>query len=365
MATLIAGNLGLDMSRIDISSLYYYGISIADKSHIKLTYDAGTYVDFYGSFDINASNMTVKGTISSVSDVEYSKKIYDIYNVSLDATSFMNWLYTSNNYAVKKEIFKGDDVIYGSEGSDLIEYYGGKDLISGKSGMDTLTLTTAGNYSPTASVALREGDAWRLILNNGEIVMQSVEYVKFNSSTTRTPESLAFDGSSYLAANVDVLKAVGGDVKSAAEHYVKYGASEGRSTTFDAGQYIAANSDLISAFKTDTTAALNHYLSYGYKEGRATAFNAAEYMAGNPDLLNALGKNLSQAVTHYIVSGSKEGRATTSFNGAAYLAANPDVARAGYTATTAAQHYVANGYAEGRRLSLTASESGVLAAFNG
>lgn len=158
-----------------------------------------------------------------------------------------------------------------------------------------------------------------------------------------------FDPNSYLAANVDLLRA-GLTASDAETHYTSFGQKEQRSTTFNGAAYLASYSDLRSAFGTDTGAATQHYISNGWKEGRSVSFDSTAYLASNPDLLRA-GLTTDTAATHYIYYGLSENRSTNSFNSSYYLQANTDLYTAGiYTAKAATQHYVTSGWKEGRRL---------------
>lgn len=166
-----------------------------------------------------------------------------------------------------------------------------------------------------------------------------------------------FDPNSYLAANVDLLRA-GLTVGDAELHYILYGQKEKRSTAFNAAAYIASYADLRNAFGTDTSAATQQFISSGWKEGRSITFDSAAYLASNPDLLRA-GLTVDNAANHYLSFGASESRSTNSFNSTYYLQANRDLYTAGiYTAKAATQHYVNSGWKEGRRLIPAVHETG-------
>lgn len=166
-----------------------------------------------------------------------------------------------------------------------------------------------------------------------------------------------FDPNSYLAANVDLLRA-GLTASDAEAHYTTYGQKEKRSTVFNSAAYIASYADLRTAFGTDTSAATQQYISSGWKEGRSITFDSAAYLASNPDLLRA-GLTTDNAADHYLRYGASENRSTNSFNSTYYLQANLDLYSAGvYTAKGATQHYVNSGWKEGRRLVPAVHETG-------
>ncbi|NER32609.1 MAG: hypothetical protein F6J93_00765 [Oscillatoria sp. SIO1A7] len=81
-----------------------------------------------------------------------------------------------------------------------------------------------------------------------------------------------FDESYYLANNTDVAAALaGGAFKSGREHFILYGAAEGRnpSESFDTIYYLEQNSDVAAALVSGAIAsAFGHYLRSGRSEGR-------------------------------------------------------------------------------------------------
>lgn len=81
-----------------------------------------------------------------------------------------------------------------------------------------------------------------------------------------------FDESYYLANNADVAAALaGGTFNSGREHFILYGAAEGRnpSESFDTIYYLEQNSDVAAALVSGAIAsAFGHYLRSGRSEGR-------------------------------------------------------------------------------------------------
>ena len=154
-----------------------------------------------------------------------------------------------------------------------------------------------------------------------------------------------FDTKLYLIHNPDV--AAGG--VDPLEHYLRYGAKEGRATYdavgdavngFDAQYYLLRNPD-VAAAGVDP---LQHYNTMGWHEGRNpnAYFDTAGYLSHYSDVATA-GVNPLQ---HYEQSGWHEGRdPSAQFDTLKYLAANSDVAAAGVNPF---DHFLQNGIYEGR-----------------
>ena len=83
-----------------------------------------------------------------------------------------------------------------------------------------------------------------------------------------------FDAEYYAAANPDVVAIVGTDPNALYQHWLNYGAQEGRlpylgsNIPFDAAFYAASNPDVVAAVGTDTMALYKHYITNGIYEGR-------------------------------------------------------------------------------------------------
>ncbi len=154
-----------------------------------------------------------------------------------------------------------------------------------------------------------------------------------------------FDTRLYLIHNPDV--AAGG--VDPLEHYLRYGAKEGRAAYeaigeavngFDAQYYLLHNPDVAAAGAN----ALQHFNTFGWHEGRNpnAYFDTAGYLSHYSDVA-ASGVNPLQ---HYEQFGWREGRdPSTSFDTLKYLAANGDVAVAGVNPF---DHFLQNGIYEGR-----------------
>lgn len=137
------------------------------------------------------------------------------------------------------------------------------------------------------------------------------------------------------------------------DHFVKFGANEGRSFSpfVNLDFYRSSNPDLTAGGIANNLQAFYHLQSNGIAEGRrfSYGFNPSFYKAANPDLAAAGMNNNEQLFNHFCASGVYEGRASAeNFNVCVYLDANPDLRAAGLNYVQAFQHYVTCGYKEGR-----------------
>ena len=206
-----------------------------------------------------------------------------------------------------------------------------------------------------------------------------------------TDYSRIFDPYYYADTYGDLKQAYGYDCNSLLQHFINYGAKEGRSgigcttlqgavtvlggvdysAVYDYQYYVNKYADIKTAYGYDDLAVLQHFVNYGMKEGRQakSSFDVNSYRLQYADLRGAYGNDLKSYYTHYINYGRKEGRVATgcttlqggttvyrSVNYAAvydfsyYVANNPDVYRAyGNDDVAVLQHFVNHGMQEGRR----------------
>ncbi len=183
----------------------------------------------------------------------------------------------------------------------------------------------------------------------GPFDVAAIQYLYGPNSGPEAAYPAGYTAQSYLAANPDVLQAVGTDFGAANYHYLAAGIWEGRNASFNALGYIASNPDLIHALGANTAAGTDHYVYGGFREGRSTnSFNPYAYLASHRDLEAAFGRDEQAATLHYITGGAAEGR-TVAFDPYAYMAANRDLLRAfGSDTTAGVRHYLDAGRAEGR-----------------
>ncbi len=92
---------------------------------------------------------------------------------------------------------------------------------------------------------------------------------------------------------------------------------------FDADYYAAMNPDAAAYAAGSPLALLNHYVYFGALEGRnaSATFNATDYKNRYPDLQAVYGDNMLLYVYHYVYAGAAEGRDATPSTGVVDLAA--------------------------------------------
>lgn len=87
-------------------------------------------------------------------------------------------------------------------------------------------------------------------------------------------KTVVFDANYYASKYADLKKAFGTNATKLYNHFITYGAKEGRqaSPIFSSSYYTTKNTDLKAAFGSDYVRGLQHFGSNGYKEGgRLTA----------------------------------------------------------------------------------------------
>lgn len=120
-----------------------------------------------------------------------------------------------------------------------------------------------------------------------------------------------FDASYYAQKNPDVVAAVGNSEEALLQHYLNFGAAEGREGgLFDPLAYAEAYPDVKAVYGNDVQALCNHFLTNGLAEGRTKGvkFNATCYAALNPDLAAKCGKDEGALFNQYITEGKAQGR---------------------------------------------------------
>ncbi len=170
----------------------------------------------------------------------------------------------------------------------------------------------------------------------------------------RRDVSVYFNEAYYAACNPDVAAAVaGGAMRSGLEHFLQFGALEGRYGIFDEAAYLSTYVDVGSAVQSGALpSGLWHFVNYGAAEQRAACpfFERSYYMASNPGVLpTAWGGQYASPLDHYIRAGAAA-NLRGGFDSAKYLAMYPDIANAVRTRVvrSALEHYLLYGRAEGR-----------------
>lgn len=126
------------------------------------------------------------------------------------------------------------------------------------------------------------------------------------------------------------------------------------SALFTPAYYLATQPDVRAAVEAGAITAFDHFILFGAKEGRSPAplFNVDFYLSHNPDVQTAVNAGVISAVEHLIRYGSGESRQIDPFiHLGDYLNANPDLAEAAANSgLNALTHLLNYGVAEGRDL---------------
>ena len=98
-------------------------------------------------------------------------------------------------------------------------------------------------------------------------------YTGNNNWVPDSVQHLVFDPTYYSSKYADLKAAFGTDGNKLYQHFLDYGAKEGRqaSAVFNVRTYLEKNSDLKNAFGDDYKAAIKHFASNGVNETRVTA----------------------------------------------------------------------------------------------
>lgn len=139
-----------------------------------------------------------------------------------------------------------------------------------------------------------------------------------------------FDASYYYNTYPDVAAAFGMDENALLDHYVDFGAGEGRSASveFNVQAYRQRYSDLQSAFGSDMTAYCRHYVAYGRSEGRNGSSDGQTMVSDGASVeANNVTKTTSAPLPQQ-ASGSEIGTYTTYYQDNVPRADNVELAAA-------------------------------------
>lgn len=162
-----------------------------------------------------------------------------------------------------------------------------------------------------------------------------------------------FDANFYRLANPDLAGAGITTDAQLRDHFLRFGADEGRrfSPFINLAYYRTSNPDLATAGITTNRQAFEHLEQFGLAEGRrfSVVFNPAFYRSRNPDLVTAGVSSNEQLYEHYRNFGVNEGRvASEFFDPRFYLNNNADLRAAGLNLRQAVDHFLNFGIREPR-----------------
>ncbi len=162
-----------------------------------------------------------------------------------------------------------------------------------------------------------------------------------------------FDANFYRIANPDLAAAGITTDPQLRDHFLQFGANEGRrfSPFINLAYYRTSNPDLATAGLTTNRQAFEHLEQFGLAEGRrfSVVFNPAFYRSRNPDLPAAGLTSNEQLYEHYRNFGVNEGRvASEFFDPRFYLNFNADLRAAGFNFRQAVDHFLNFGIREPR-----------------
>ncbi|MBQ7776263.1 MAG: hypothetical protein IJ379_10120 [Lachnospiraceae bacterium] len=146
------------------------------------------------------------------------------------------------------------------------------------------------------------------------LVAAMVAAVFFTSTFSVNAAGLksVFNAKYYADQYQDLKDAFGYDEEALYQHFITYGAKEGRSMSpvLDVVQYRENYADLNEAFGDDWDAYVEHYFNHGIEEKRdnGTDFDPVRYMESYGDLKEAFGDDYEALVNHYVTVGMEEGR---------------------------------------------------------
>jgi hypothetical protein len=269
-----------------------------------------------------------------------------------------------SNLGVRSDAALNSAPVTGTAGADAFRSTAGNDIFDGGAGIDSISF----NETFASVTVSRQGNSIVIQGPDGRDAVRNVETFIFSDAVINQNQGggrgALVDDLFYFATNLDVFAAR----QNPEEHYVRFGAAEGRDPNafFDTRGYLSANPDVARSGINP----VDHYLQAGGREGRdpAANFDNEQYLLRNPDVARA-GQN---PLEHYLLFGQAEGRqafaaigpganiAANGFDREYYLLVNDDVGRAGVDPLA---HYNAQGFREGRNPNAFFDTSAYLATY--
>lgn len=376
------------MATITSGSVYAMNFNLGEIgawSYLTLTRQDGTYTagdlrtlglpnavtEFFGhGFGYDRLGAPVEGVVNGYRESLDGAMLIEVSGLSVAVSQVNDWVARNASAEALQTLLAGPDRITGSPFEDTLRGYGGDDTILGGGGNDQLR-GDAGNDlldgGAGVDTALYAGPAsnYRVVVApgiTGVIALQGSELALDGMDKLIAIEKLGFaEGAqtvnvgpvnflpvSYSASYADLMSAFGRHASAAFDHFLDFGAAEGRQVTFHGLEYIASHGDLMAALGADAEAGAGHYIQHGHAEGRQVSFDGLDYIASYGDLIAAFGPNADAGAVHFIQHGHAEGR-QASFDGLEYIASYGDlIAAFGPDAEAGAAHFIQYGHTEQR-----------------
>lgn len=206
----VNSGFGLDITKLDFSSLYYAYDALYSSTIYRLYYANGGIDEFKGSgFRYDSYGTPIAGTVTSYAGFYNGTKLFQIDGAKIAATSIVKaagTYSTADDYKLVASILGGADTISGGNAKDVLNGYAGNDVITGNGGNDAL-IGGAGNDKLT-------GGSGKDYLY-GEAGADTFIYKTVKDSTVATSgRDTIFDFSHSQGDHID-LSAIDASTKSA------------------------------------------------------------------------------------------------------------------------------------------------------
>lgn len=254
---------------------------------------------------INGGSATITATVNGVSaqcSVTVRAKGITVYNGVDYASVYDKNYYFDNNQDVA--------TAFGDDPNMLLWHFVNYGMAEGRCAKDSFNVVKY-MYAVT-------NDDLRAVYG-GNMVQYYTHYIfngRFEGRSVSSFDGI-FDAQYYLTNNPDVYQNIVSRYTSdgnlygwALWHYYEYGMNEGRrgSATFGVFNYLAANADIYKVYGRNLRAANIHYLQYGINEGRSITpkYDMYTLSTTRPDVAAAFGNNIFSELEWYINYGSKD-----------------------------------------------------------
>lgn len=144
----VGANFGLDMTALDLSSIWYAYDTVTSSKLFRAYYSDGYIDEFKGSgFTFDRDGVPSGGTATSYAAYSDGQRFFTIDGASISVTSIVK---TSLTYSTKDDLslikaeLSGNDTFAGGSGQDTLFGYGANDTMKGNRG-DDLLVGGAGN----------------------------------------------------------------------------------------------------------------------------------------------------------------------------------------------------------------------------